>query len=349
MSAQFSPGDLVNARGREWVVLPSGDDAVLRLRPLSGAESDVQVLRPALERRPVQPARFGLPEPARTATQDDARLLSEALRLSLRRGAGPFRSAARVGFEPRAYQLVPLLMALRLPVARLLIADDVGVGKTVEAGLILRELLDRGELDRFAVLCPPHLVEQWVDELRTKFDLDATAVTSATAARLERGLPLSQTLFDAYPYTVVSLDYIKAERRRDGFARACPPLVIVDEAHACVGGERGRHQRFELLQALAADAERHMLLLTATPHSGDEAAFDRLLGLLDPAFAGRSGLRTRRVGSASRDTSSSAAASTSSARIGERRARFPVMRPPSCRTASTRRPKASTTPCSTGA
>ncbi len=292
MNRLFSPGDLVTARGREWVVLPSPDEASLRLRPLSGTESDVQVLRPTLERRPVGTARFAPPSVLPGATQEDARLLSEALQLSLRRGAGPFRSAARVGFEPRAYQLVPLLMALRLPIARLLIADDVGVGKTLEAGLILRELLDRGELDRFTVLCPPHLVEQWTDELRAKFDLEATAVTAATAARLERGLPLSQTLFDAHPYTVVSLDYIKADRRRDGFARACPPLVVVDEAHACVGGERGHHQRFELLQALAADAERHMLLLTATPHSGDEAAFDRLLGLLDPGFQGGAGFET---------------------------------------------------------
>lgn len=96
----------------------------------------------------------------RRATQDAALLLGEALRLSLRRGAGPFRSAARVAFDPRAYQLVPLLMALRQQTVRLMIADDVGIGKTIEAGLILRELVDRGEIDRFAVLCPPHLVEQ---------------------------------------------------------------------------------------------------------------------------------------------------------------------------------------------
>lgn len=286
MTQAFAPGDLVTARGREWVVLPATESGALRLRPLVGAESDVQVLRPAIERRPIGPARFALPDLGRLDTQDGAHLLSEALRLSLRRGAGPFRSAARVGFEPRAYQLVPLLMALRLPVVRLLIADDVGVGKTIEAGLILRELLDRGELDRFAVLCPPHLVEQWTEELKAKFDIDATAVTAATASRLERSLPLSQTLFDAHPFTVVSLDYIKADKRRAGFARACPPLVVADEAHACVGSERGRHQRFELLQTLAADPERHMLLLTATPHSGDEAAFDRLLGLLNPDFTG---------------------------------------------------------------
>ena len=280
----FAPGDLVRARGREWVVLPSPSPDVLRLRPLSGAESDVQVLRPALERRPVEPARFGVPATELVANQDSARLLSDALRLSLRRGAGPFRSAARVAVEPRAYQLVPLLMALRLPVVRLLVADDVGIGKTIEAGLILREMLDRGEVDRFAILCPPHLVDQWTRELRDRFDLDATAVTAASAGRLERGLPVSQTLFDAHPFTVVSLDYIKAESRRASFARVCPPFVIVDEAHACVGGERGKHQRFGLLQALSADPARHMLLLTATPHSGDPAAFGRLLGLIDPSF-----------------------------------------------------------------
>lgn len=292
MSHAFTPGDLVRARGREWVVLPSPEPDLLRLRPLSGGEGSVQVLHPALERRPVEPATFGLPNPDPVATQDAARLLSDAVRLSLRRGAGPFRSAARVGFEPRAYQLVPLLMALRLPVARLLIADDVGVGKTIEAGLIARELHDRGELDRFAVLCPPHLVEQWTAELRANFDFDPVAVTAASAPRLERGLPPGQSLFDAYPCTVVSLDYIKADKRREGFAAACPPLVIVDEAHACVGGQRGRHQRFELLQRLASDATRHLLLLTATPHSGDEAAFDRLLGLLDPSLAGGAGFAT---------------------------------------------------------
>ncbi|MFD2138697.1 helicase-related protein [Novosphingobium resinovorum] len=213
-------------------------------------------------------------------------MLADALRLSLRRGAGPFRSAAHLGVEPRAYQLVPLMMALKLHVARLLIADDVGIGKTIESGMILREWLDRGLVDRFAVLCPPHLVDQWVTELAEKFDIDAVAVTAAKARGLERGLPTSQSLFDAYPFTVVSLDYIKADSRRDEFARACPPFVIVDEAHSCVGNERGKHQRYDLLERIATDPERHLLLLTATPHSGDVVAYDRLLGLVHKELAG---------------------------------------------------------------
>src|SRR5262249_26229500 len=87
-----------------------------------------------------------------------------------------------------------------------------------------------------------------------------------------------------HPYTVVSLDYIKNEHRRDEFLRACPEFVIVDEAHTCAGTSAGRHQRYELLNGLAESLTRHLVLLTATPHSGDEDAFFRLLGLLDAKF-----------------------------------------------------------------
>ncbi|ARJ69122.1 DEAD/DEAH box helicase [Paracoccus contaminans] len=284
MTVNFAPGDLVRARGREWVALPSPREGILALRPLSGSENDTVILDPSLETQPVATARFDLPADAVPTVQAKAALLADAMRLTLRRGAGPFRSAAQLAFEPRTYQLVPLLMALRLQVPRLLIADDVGIGKTIEAGLILRELMDRGEVDGFSVLCPPHLVEQWVGELKHRFGIEAVAVTSGSAARLERGLPLAQTLFDAYPYTVVSLDYIKAEKRREGFARACPDFVIVDEAHASVGTHKGKQQRFELLAGLARDPERRMIFLTATPHSGDEDAFGRLLSLIDPSF-----------------------------------------------------------------
>lgn len=283
--AQLQTGDLVTARGREWVVLGKPGEGLVRVRPLSGSEEDAITFAPALEAVPMASAAFALPTADQRDTQDAARLLADGLRLSLRRGAGPFRSAAHLGVEPRAYQLVPLLMALRQDVKRLLIADDVGIGKTIEAGMILREMMDRGEVDRFTVLCPPHLVEQWVEELATKFDIDAVAVTSARARSLERGLALSESIFTAYPATVVSLDYIKAEGRRAEFARACPQFVIVDEAHTCVGGgEGGIQQRYAVLRDLADHPARHLLLLTATPHSGDQDAYQRLLGLLDPAL-----------------------------------------------------------------
>ena len=164
-------------------------------------------------------------------------------------------------------------------------ARTVKPGKTIEAALIARELLDRGEIQRMAVLCPPHLVEQWVRELNERFHIPAMAVTASSAARLERGLPIGDSIFHAHAFTVVSLDYIKSDRHRHDFIRACPEFVIVDEAHTCVSTGQARQQRFELLRELAADAERHLVLLTATPHSGNQDAFYSLLALLKPVFA----------------------------------------------------------------
>jgi superfamily II DNA or RNA helicase len=284
----YKPGDLVRARGREWVVLPETHADLLKLRPLGGSEDDATLIYLPLEpERPVA-ASFDLPDPNKPGSQAAALLLRDALRLKLRAGAGPFRSFGNIAVEPRAYQLVPLLMALKLDTLRLLIADDVGVGKTIEAGLIAREMLDRGEVERLTVICPPHLCEQWSQELASKFNVEAEVVRTGTATRLERGLRPDESIFEVYPFTVVSLDYIKSDRRRADFLRACPELVIVDEAHACVQANTStRHQRYQLLKGLAeAKPTRHMIFLTATPHSGDDTAFHNLLGLLDTKFAG---------------------------------------------------------------
>lgn len=280
----YAPGSLIRARGREWIVLTGSDPETLRIRPVSGSEEDQTYIHLALEAEPVEEATFPRPDPRQRAGHDAALLLRDALLLSLRRGAGPFRGFGQIAVEPRAYQLVPLLMALKLDPVRLLIADDVGIGKTIEAGLIARELLDRGDIERLAVLCPPHLVDQWVGELEARFHIHPVAVTAASANRLEKSLPPSESIFSACPHTVVSLDYIKSERRRAEFLRACPEFVIVDEAHTCAATGPGRHQRYELLKGLTESPTRHLVMLTATPHSGDEAAFFRLLGLLDRAF-----------------------------------------------------------------
>lgn len=280
----FMPGNLVRARGREWVVQSESHRDWLRLRPLGGADDDTIALIPELELQPVVPATFPWPQPEQAGNHAAALLLRDALRLKLRTGGGPFRSFGNIAVEPRGYQLVPLLMALRLTIVRLLIADDVGVGKTIEAGLIVRELIDRGEIARLAVLCPPHLVEQWQNELETRFNMQAVALTSGSAVRIERDIPHGVSLFDHYPIVVVSLDYIKSERHREHFLTIAPECVIVDEAHTCASSGAGKQLRFELLQRLVKDAERHLIMLTATPHSGDEAAFYNLLSLLDPRF-----------------------------------------------------------------
>ena len=283
----FKPGDLVRARNREWVVLPETRDDLLRLRPLGGSEDDATLIYLPLESEAPIQATFDLPDPNKPGSHEAALLLRDALRLKLRAGAGPFRSFGNLNVEPRAYQLVPLLMALKLDTVRLLVADDVGIGKTIEAGLIARELLDRGEIERLAVICPPHLCEQWQQELAEKFSIDSEVVRTGTATRLERGLRPDESVFEVYPFTVVSLDYIKSDRRRSDFLRACPEFVIVDEAHTCVQSNTNtRHQRYQLLKGLAeSEPQRSMVFLTATPHSGDDAAFHNLLGLLEPKFS----------------------------------------------------------------
>lgn len=285
MTIQYQPGSLVRARGREWVVLPEQREDVLRLRPLGGSDEDSTLIYLPLEKRQPEPATFLPPDPTKGGSQAAGLLLRDSLRLKLRAGAGPFRSFGNLAVEPRGYQLVPLLMAMKQDTIRLLIADDVGIGKTIEAALIARELLDRGEILSFAVLCPPHLCEQWQSELLTKFNIQSEVVRTGTASRLERGLPAGKSIFDVYPVTIISLDYIKSDKRRDEFQRACPEFVIVEEAHSCVNvGTGSRHKRFQLLRGLADNPDRHMVFLTATPHSGNDEAFYNMLGLLRPDF-----------------------------------------------------------------
>ncbi|HZN70112.1 MAG TPA: helicase-related protein [Micromonosporaceae bacterium] len=281
----FAPGSLIAARGREWVVLPDSSERFLVARPLSGDTEYTTGLFP----HEARPASFPRPTGSPNDIGDHlaAGLLRTALRIGFTSSAGPFRCLASIAVEPRQYQLVPLLIALRMPTVRLLIGDDVGIGKTIEAALIAKELLEQGEARRLTVLCSPALAEQWQGELADKFAIDATLVLPSTITRLERDLPQDESVFNRHPYTVVSTDFIKSDRRRAQFARTCPDLVIVDEAHTCVGtsGGRARHQRHELLAALAADHPRHLILVTATPHSGDENAFRSLIELIDPKLA----------------------------------------------------------------
>ncbi|MGW2857748.1 helicase, partial [Streptomyces sp. NPDC001215] len=208
MALTYSAGSLVTARGREWVVLPESAPDMLVLRPLGGSDDDIAAVFPTFEE--VRSAEFAAPEPSDLGDQRAAGLLRTALRIGFRSGAGPFRSLAGIAVEPRAYQLVPLLMALRQQTVRMLISDDVGIGKTVEAGLIASELLAQGEATGLAVLCSPALAEQWQAELRTKFGIDAELVLASTVSRLERGLDLGQSLFDKYPHVIVSTDFIKS-------------------------------------------------------------------------------------------------------------------------------------------
>ena len=280
----YPAGSLVSARGRDWLVLPGSPDGTLLVRPLGGHEHETTVLLPDIDQ--FAAATFEPPTVDDRGDAGRARLLRDALRLSFQASGGPFRSFARLAVTPRNYQLVPLMMSANQDVTRLLIADGVGIGKTVEAGLIAAELLATGDAQRLAVLCSPQLAPQWQSELRDKFGIDTQLLLPSTVNRLMRRVPFGSNVYEHYPYLVISTDFIKQKTRRDEFAVHCPELVIVDEAHSCVapagvGKSSHAHLRYALLRKLADDEGRHLVLLTATPHSGDDTAWQSLIGLLD--------------------------------------------------------------------
>jgi ERCC4-related helicase len=284
------PGNLITFRARDWMVLPSDDTDLMIIKPLGGSEEETTAIYLPLQIPGDEyiKATFPDPKPEQLGSFSTARLLFDASRLSFRNASGPFRCMGKLSFRPRSYQLVPLVMALKQNVTRLLIADDVGIGKTIEALLILKELIERGDVKRFAVLCPPHLCEQWAQELKDKLDIEAEIVRSSTAARLDRQLPDDRSVFHHLNFQVISIDYVKTDKRRGIFLNDCPEFLIVDEAHTCTlpenASSKNQQLRYSLLHDLALKADRHLLLLTATPHSGKDGEFLSLLGLLKPEF-----------------------------------------------------------------
>lgn len=197
----------------------------------------------------------------------------------------------RVALE--AYQLAPTLRLLAKPRSALLVADDVGLGKTIEAGLAMLELMVRGRASRILIVTPPGLMDQWQDELRDKFGLEFTLVENAAGlARVQTDLPAGTNPWDALPRVITSVDYLKKETVRNRALRKRWDLVIVDEAHALA--ESGtpdnpyRTQRTRLGLKLR-EAARGLLLLTATPHNGYSHSFRSLVELVEPTLAALKG------------------------------------------------------------
>ena len=288
-SLKFKPGSLVTVRNRPWIILPSEDPELLLLKPLGASDAEITgiFLPVADESDQPRPYDFIKPNVADLGDFSSAKLLYNAARLSFRNGTGPFRCLGKLSFRPRSYQMVPLIMALRQQTTRLLIADDVGVGKTIEALLVARELHERKAIRRFAVICLPHLCDQWQEEMKSKFGIEAVIIRSGTAAGLERQVRTDENIFRAFPHQIISIDYIKSGSKRQIFLDHCPELILVDEAHTCAkpaGANNTQQLRYHLLHDIARNNSQHLVLLTATPHSGKQAEFQSLLGLLNPSF-----------------------------------------------------------------
>ena len=293
MSASRTPSAPSSAPGAVsgWCC-PTPPLHLLVLRPLGGTDDDIAGVLPGSGDR--GPRRVRLARAGRPGRPGAAGLLRTALRIGFRAGAGPVPLARVDRRRARApYQLVPLLMALRQDTVRLLIADDVGIGKTIEAGLIAAELLAQGDARGLVVLCSPALAEQWqARAARASSASTPSWCCPRPSARLSAALMLGRVALPtrtALHRGVHRLHQVAPAPRR--LLCHCPDLVIVDEAHTCVadapaGPEaRTSQQRYELLRTLAADASpapapghRH----TALRQGG---AFRNLLGLLDPELA----------------------------------------------------------------
>ncbi|MCX4242546.1 DISARM system SNF2-like helicase DrmD [Paraliomyxa miuraensis] len=200
-----------------------------------------------------------------------------------------FQAPYRAGIEVKAYQLEPLRRALRMPRVNLFIADDVGLGKTIEAGLILREMLMRQKVRRVVVACPPSVVLQWQAEMEQRFGLTFVVFDRELVARMRRERGYGVNPWKTHTRFVISHALLRnedyASTLRAWLGTFCPgTLLILDEAHNAApasGGKGGGSQLTHVVRDLARRFE-HRLFLSATPHNGHSNSFAALLEMLDP-------------------------------------------------------------------
>lgn len=307
------PGQLVEMRGQRFVVtdirlstLPISpivgkQESVQHLVSLSSVEDDalgeeLQVLwelepgASIFEAREL-PYPDGFDSPNRLEAFLDAVRWGAASSADIRNIQSPFRS----GIDIEDYQLDPVVRAIQMPRVNLLIADDVGLGKTIETGLVAQELILRQRVRRIVVVCPSSLQVQWRDQMRDKFGLDFRIVNSDLLRHLRRSRGLHVNPWTHYPRLITSIDFLKRDRPLRLMREVLPAegeaiyprrfdLLIVDEAHNIAPSGGGNYavdsQRTAAIRLLTPHFE-HKLFLTATPHNGYSESFTALLELLD--------------------------------------------------------------------
>ena len=317
-------GQIVNVRGATWAVadvraqgLPrspadEGEPGLTHVVDLQSLEEDrlgqeLAVVWELEVGHTVAPDQ-GLPETISPDDFDEPNTLAafvDAVRWGAVTSAdgNTFQSPFRSGANVEAYQLEPLRRALQSARTNLLLADDVGLGKTIEAGLVLQELLLRHRARSVIIVCPPSLSLKWRDEMREKFGLEFEIVNSELMARVRRSHGLNANPFRLFPRVIVSMAWLPSLRAqrllRDVFAdvrdtgtarRYAFDILIVDEAHHVapasptgVSGFRGYAVDSDRTIATRALAERceHRLFLSATPHNGYSESFTALMEMID--------------------------------------------------------------------
>ena len=307
-------GNLVRVRDRYWVVESVRQSSrqpdsvssngwtrhhLVSLVPIDdkGSSAPLRVFwetEPGTEIRP----QAELPDPNDGVDEADTfAAFLDAARWGAIASADPraFQSPFRAGIDIEDYQLLPLVEALRMPRVSLLIADDVGLGKTVEAGLIAQELVLRNQAQKILVICPPSLCRKWQREMSEQFGLGFQIVDAEHVHWLRRERGVGVNPFRSHPRLIVSMEWVKFESQMRWFDEFLPPdpntyprafdLLIVDEAHRIAPSAVGRYAKESLrtkaMRRLAPHFE-HRLFLTATPHNGYPESFQALLEMLDP-------------------------------------------------------------------
>jgi superfamily II DNA or RNA helicase len=275
----LKPGDLVRVRRARWRIVDVRPYDACQLITLTAVDN----AHGPLERRVIAP--FDIIDPilaVRRARVVGARRWRRACRSLLAANAPPggLRTARHGQMDLLPHQLEPALAILRGVGSRALLADDVGLGKTLQAGLAIAELRARGLADRVLILTPAGVRDQWAAELSQRLGIDAAVVDASAARRLVATLPVGVNPWTAVPLAIASVDYIKRPEVLPSVASCRWDVLVVDEAHNVAGDS----DRFRAVDALASRAS-YVLLLTATPHSGDRRTFTSLcrIGARDDA------------------------------------------------------------------
>lgn len=275
-------GDAVRIRGERWRVAAASSFDEVSIVDVDGCDATNQgtsahFLLP-FERIEAVASRSTVPRiVTRGRWQRSARA---TLAAAVPRWAS-LRAAARARLTILPFQLEPAIAVTRGDTCRVLIADEVGLGKTIQAGLIVAETVARTPDARALIVSPAGLREQWCAELRSRFDIDATVLDAEGVARTAAQLVPDVNPWSIHPLAITSIDYVKRPEVMRSLETLTWDVVVFDEAHALAG----RSDRAAAAAALARRA-RTVILLTATPHPGDDEAYARLraLGDLGGAF-----------------------------------------------------------------